>query len=360
MHPDAPDLTDRLADRLARFERMLGKLNLRARLASARSARGLSPGSFASRRPATRGFEPAPPRPFSLEDEPDRLEFGRIGVGFAVNPLWAAYNGELRTRQSTAYLESELVVVIDLSRSMLTGCRFTGDPEGNDLPSPSKLEALYLAVTALLAGGEAAGFVLRVLYAQGDRVAQERTRTARDFRTRALTAMSGHLLRTARSGLEGGGAVEPFSLAHGLAAARAVRIPGVVAVVSDFLDPTDPGERPAGSPSYTDVLADLLLRHDVILVDLASRHDLAFPVPRWFDVESSRLACTEGARHLELGTGPRTLPKAEVRLWNARREFDRRTLRRLVANNGGRLVAVDGWDYPKFQQLATAHLGATR
>jgi hypothetical protein len=351
-------MIDRFGRRLGRLERMLGGLQARARLASARPAHGQSPGSFASRRPTSRGFEPASPRPFSIEDEPDRLEFGRLGAGFAVNPAWALYNGELRIKQATSHLESELVVVVDLSRSMLSGCRVPDDE--SELPASGKLEALYLAVAAFLSAGESAGFVLRVLYAQGDRVVQERSRTARDFRAGVLSTMSGSLIKTARSGLEDPGAPEPFSIAYGLSAARAVRMPGPVVVVSDFLDPLGPDEPCPGPARYTNMLADLLLRRDVVLVDVASRYDLAFPEPRWSDLECRRVPCPEGARHLELGIESRPLSAAAIRSWNDRRKSDRETLGRLVANNGRRLVSAQGWEYPRFHQLATAHLGSGR
>ena len=163
-----------------------------------------------------------------------------------------------------------------------------------------------------------------------------------------------------QSGLDGSGSLEPFSLVYGLAAARTVRVPGVVVVVSDFLDPLDPDELPAGQTPYSAVLADLLVRNDVVLVDLAAPRDLAFPAPRWFDTEARRLACAEGARHLELGTESRVLSGADVRRWNARRKADRLKLGRLAANTGGRLVAVSGWTYTTFLQLAATHLGGRR
>ena len=129
-------------------------------------------------------------------------------------------------------------MVIDLSRSLLSGCRL--DAADRDLdpntPFAGKLGALYCGVAAFLAVAESAGFVLRAVYAQGNRVHQDRSRTPRDFRVPALAAMSDHLGRTARA------AGRPLQhrailLAAGLTAVRSVGVRSVVAVISDFLDP---------------------------------------------------------------------------------------------------------------------------
>ena len=217
---------DRLTRLTAALERLLITLDRRAHAASVLPARGRLPGPFASRRPVARGLEPAPPRPFQTDDEPDRIDFGRIEPGFAANPAWAALHGELRSRSSTSYLESEFIVVIDLSRSLLSGCRLdisdqSLDPRG---PALGKLGALYFGVAAFLAVAESAGFVLRAVYAQDNHVHQDRSRTPRDFRTRVLAVMSDHLARTAGTVLADPSSTEAFSLAAGVSAVRSVGV----------------------------------------------------------------------------------------------------------------------------------------
>src|SRR5262249_5906997 len=162
-------------------------------------------------------------------------------------------------------------------------------------------------------------------------------RTPRDFRARVLSSMSGHLRRSAASALEDRPRTEAFSLAAGLGAVRSVGVRSIVAVFSDFLDPLGPAERPPGTPRYTNTLAALMARHDVLLVDVASPDDLSFPEPGPFNREGRRVPSGEGARHLEWGTEPRPIPRAEVRDWNARRKADREELARVVRALGGRL-----------------------
>jgi hypothetical protein len=357
-----PTEIDRLTRLTAALEGVLSALNRRALAASAQPARGRLPGPFLSQRPAARGMEPAPPRLFQPDDEPDRIDMGRIGPAFAANPAWAALNGELRSRHSTSYLESEFIVVIDLSRSLLSGCRLDVADQSLDpkASSAGKLGALYFGVAAFLAVAESAGFVLRAVYAQGNRAHQDRSRTPRDFRARVLAAMSDHLGRTARTALADPSSTEPFSLAAGLATVRSVGVRSVIAVISDFLDPLGQDERPPKSPKYTHALADLMARHDVLLVDVASPDDLKFPEPGLFNRESRRLDSREWARHLEWGTEPRPLSRAEVRDWNTRRKSDREELTRVVRAVGGRLENIWGWNYSRSHALAQAHLGVLR
>lgn len=335
----ATAVDDRLDGATNRLRESLAALGRRARVGAMMVGEGRLPGSFATRRPGTGGLEPESAGPFTLDDDPTTLDLGRLGRASVANPTLALLNGDLHARRTSPTVEIEMVLVVDLSRSMLTG----GTSDG-DRGVPVKLGALYSVVAALLALGAASKFTMRVILASGGAVLDRRTRQPRDFLARILVTMSDELSRRWRASLLAPGASEPFSLAAGLTAAIERRSRGLVVVASDFLDPLNDDEAIETATPYTRPLATLLAHHRVILADLAAPEDLAFPMPARFDFNARRVPVREGARHVELGCAPRVVCRHEIARWNERRAADRAQLEGLVRTRGGRWLPAWGLD----------------
>src|SRR4051794_30819159 len=118
-HAHAP----RFEDRLRRAARALDGLGRRGQIASRHLSRALIPGEFRSIHRTPVGYERDVPRPFTLEDDPRHLDPRRIPPSLGLGTLEEAIlRGEARLIQSIHFAESEFTLVIDLSRSMLSGC----------------------------------------------------------------------------------------------------------------------------------------------------------------------------------------------------------------------------------------------
>lgn len=296
----------------------------RGRAATRYRSRGLVSGELSSPRWIVRGIERAAPRPFTLDDDPAALDLRRLPPLAALDFGLAAVTGRLRLVPAVRTLESELVVVVDLSRSMLGGF-FDLRRSGGAADGSARLGGLFATVACFLDLAAELGFRRRVILCWGRRLVEERPRAAEDFVPRVLSGMRELLVRRHRRAERHPGAVETFHMAAGLRAALAPRGPRVVVVVSDFLDPF---------ATYRGTLLELLARYPVVLVDVAPTEERSFPVPDFFNFESRRIALREGARHLEEGTWPKRLVRRDVRSWNADRRTDQRRLRAATRRGG--------------------------
>jgi len=200
----------------------------------------------------------------------------------------------------------------------------------------TKIESLYTATATYLKLGESAGFSLKVIGISGVQVVELRPRTSRNFAQHVLFHMSEHLVRTYERAEIDWSSQEPFLMKAGLAMTTPLRHRGIVVVVSDFLDPV---------VHFQQVLSQVMGRHRVVLVDVASRTDREFPVPRWWELEARRTPVWEGARHLEEGTTPGFLRAPTISRWNADRKRDRKALSNLVKLYGARIVTTGRLDH---------------
>jgi len=323
----------RLADRIARLERQLAALGSRARLAAARASANTLPADFRTRRSVARGVERDVPGIFTLDDDPATLDLGRLGPSFALNPAWSVLNGELRVARSVLLAESDCVLILDLSRSVFSGClgaEWGDDPDG---PEWAKLTAVYNTAAAFLGVAEAARFSLRVVYIHGGGFTEDRARSHSGCVARALSVMSRHLVETFREAERRPDSIERFALGDALSVPLRLKVRSDVVVISDFLDPLSPGPEAPDARSYFEPLAETLARHNVLLVDIARPGvDRDVRAPRhWIDVNQVQNDHREGARHLEQGLSGRWNTRAAVRAWNAARDADRRRLDALLA-----------------------------
>ncbi len=323
----------RLADRIARLERQLAVLGRRALLAAARVTENTLAADFRTRRSVPRGVERDVPSVFTLDDDPTALDLGHLGPSFAWNPAWSVLNGELRAVRSVLLAESECVLILDLSRSIYSGCvgvEWGADPDG---PEWAKLEALYNAAAAFLGVAEAARFSLRIVSIHGGGFSEDRARSHHGWVASALAVMSRHLVATFRAAELCPESVERFALADALCVPLRLKVRSDVVVISDFLDPLGPGPEAPDARSYLEPLAEILARHNVRLIDIARPGvDRDVRLPRfWIDVNAVQADHREGARHLELGLSERRNTRAAVREWNATRDADRRRLDTLLA-----------------------------
>lgn len=296
----------------------------RGRAATRYRSRGLAPGELLSSRWIVRGLERAAPRPFTLDDNPAALDLGHLPSLAVVNFGLAAVTGRLRLVPAVRTLESELTVVVDLSRSMLGGFFDPRVPGASDDGS-ARMGGLFGTVACFLHLAAELGFRRRVILSWGRRIVEQRPSSAEDFVPVVLAEMRKRLMHLHGMAERYLTEEEPFHLATGLRAVSASRGPRVILVVSDFLDPL---------ATYRTGLLELLTRSPVVLVDVAPARERSFPVPRRFIFESPRVNLREGARHLEVGTRPRQLTRREIRRWNADRRMDLRGLRATVRRHG--------------------------
>jgi len=328
------DRTVRLAARTALLERRLAALGRGCRLAAARLSENTLLADFRTRRTSVRGIERDVPGVFTLEDDPSTLDLGRLGSSFAVSPTWSILNGELRVNRSVLLAESECVVILDLSRSVFSGClgfHWGEDPDG---PEWMKLTALYHAATAFLSVVAAARFSIRVVYIHDGRFTEERVGSHHGAVARTLASMSRHLMAVFRRAEHWPALVERFALGKALGVPLRRRVRNDVVIISDFLDPLAPG--------YFHRLAGTLARHQVLLVDIARPGvDLNVRLPRpWIDVNQVQSERREGARHLEQEVTASWTTRAAVRSWNAARSADRRRLDSLLSRWSAHRVPV--------------------
>jgi hypothetical protein len=326
-----------LVERMELLSRGLSRLVRQIRLSLPYVVKkGMFPGEFASSLRVVHGIERAEPRPFTMDDDPSAIDLSHISPRAFEDLARAAVLGELRVIESVRQVESELVVVIDLSRSMLAGC-FGKDGVPRDLHL-SKLGSLFYAAAVFLHLGEAARFVMRAIYVTGQGIPSDRTRSPANFSQIVMLRMQRLLERCHEAANRNSDAAEPFSLCYGLAQVLALRVPSVVVVVSDFLDPFD---------QYAGLLTEIAARrHHLILIDVAATEDRDCPIPHsLWDLRDSMSEVSEGARHLELGTSPRPVTTAMAKEWNRLRQDDARRMREHARRCGARYERFFGMNW---------------
>jgi hypothetical protein len=323
----------RLSDRIARLERQLAELGRRGRLAAARLSEHRVAADFRTRRSAARGVERDVPAVFTLDDDPGALDLGRLGASFPLNPAWSMLNGELKVTRSVLLAEAECILIIDLSRSVFSGCLGVEWGEGLRGPEWSKLEALYSATAAFLGAAEVARLSIRIVSIHGGTFSEERSRSCGAYVASALALMSRRLVATFRTAEDQPESVERFALADALCAPLRLKARSDVVVISDFLDPMGPGPEARDNRGYLKPLAEVMARHNVRVVDIAwPGVDRAIPLPRlWIDVNAVQADHREGAWHLEQGPSPRWNRRAAIRRWNSARNSDLARLDALLA-----------------------------
>jgi hypothetical protein len=283
----------------------------------------LFPGEIRSRYRAFHGLERDIPDVFRPGDDARQIDFHHLPATLAFYNLETAIlRQELRRERFTHYSDSELIVIADLSRSMLSGCLGQGGPPAA-FQAGDKLWGLYLAMTLFLVLGEQAGFVLRVVFARNGAGEFERAMHPREFRLLVLERMSEELVQSYARMDAHPKDQEKFSLRWGLESALDVRTRSVIVVISDFLDPwAHPND------GYREHLLEAMARHHVVLVDVASARDIHWPPPvrlwscRPLEYLRSRQdteqQSREAVRHLEKGTELDHIAPAAIRQWNQR------------------------------------------
>ncbi len=327
----------RLSKPTERLAEMLGTLGKQAALGSALSTRNQVPGEFRSPYRFPTGLERDVPRVFTFEDDPIHIDTRHIPPSLVMYSLAEAIlRDDIRMVQSIHRGESKIIVLVDLSRSILSGCFLGDDISSLSSPGGSKLQSLYFAASAYLRIAEATGFVVRVVFLHGSTPYQQPRLALRNYAQQVLFSMGQRLVDSHDRAEKSPESREPFLLRAGLNLALAVRHRSVVVVLSDFLDPLD---------DYLATLAQALARHYVVLVDLATDHDREFPLPGIFDFGATRTRCRDGARHLEDGTEERILDPDTIAVWNRARQADRTRLGSLVQRFNGRFTRCRNQSY---------------
>jgi hypothetical protein len=326
-----------LETRLERLAAVLQGHEQQAWRASAHVSRNLVPGEFRSPYRLPFGLERDIPRVFTQDDDAAHIDTRRVGPSMAIRSVGEAIlRGELRLVQSIHHAEAEFMIVVDVSRSILSGCFLGRELESLAEPSTSKLQALYLAVAAYLQIAEATGFAVRAIYLCGRSPEEERSRAPRHFAQRVLVNMSRYLVESYRSAENDPDHREEFLLAYGLNMTLRIHTRSIVVVVSDFLDDWS---------GYADTLKLVLGRHHTVLLDVASNWDRAFPLPNWRDDETRRVPACHGACHLEEGTRRRIPDRRTIADWNRRRTADQEQLRSLADQYSTSLVPCQAQSY---------------
>jgi len=296
------------------------------RASPAFTSRAVASGEFRSRRITARGMEKGEPRAFLLDDDPSDIDFGRLPPSAGSDLLGAALRGELRIVPSIRVIETQFVVVVDVSRSMLAGF-IARRVEAMTAADTAKLRALFFVVAAYLHLAAGLGFRVRVVYARGTRTFVESTGgTPRQVLLAVLARMRAMLLQGHRQTELPSVRREPFTLSSALRTPLAVAMRSVVLVVSDFLDPL---------PGYRAALASLTARHAVLLADVATAPDRMVPLPDQHAAQAVKgLLVPELGRHLEHDISGHALRIGPLKAWNRERREDWDGLRTLARHGG--------------------------
>ena len=331
------EVSQSLKRRLDSLNKRLSEIGRQARIASSHVSHNVVPGEFRSPYRYPIGFERDVPRVFTIDDDPSGIDTRHVPPSLVCRSLSEAILREdMRLIQSVHHGESRFALIVDLSRSMLSGCLMGGDMIELHSPARAKLQCLFLAVSVYLRIAEASGFVLRAIFLHGHAPCQEPPSAPRNFMQQVLYSMHQRLLESYRVADTQPDDREPFLLRSGCRMALTHRNRGVVVIVSDFLDPLE---------DYESEVVQVIGRHRVILVDVAAERDRNFPLPGWRDVEARRVPCREGARHLEEGTEPITLDAHKIRAWNVQRQAERARLESVVRRLNGQFVTCKGETY---------------
>jgi uncharacterized protein (DUF58 family) len=219
---------------------------------------------------------------------------------------WAvtARSGDVHVRTPLSERELETTLVVDLSPSMSFG---TARHEKRDVAI-----AVATAMGHLARGpGDRVGALVL-----GDRVRAVPPRPGRDA---ALALL--HVLQATRPA----DGAAPVPLADGLVQlARQPRRRGLVVVVSDLLDGSEPG----AEPSWAQPLRRLGTRHDLVVVEVVDPRELELP-----SVGVLRVADPETGRQLEVQTADRRLRERYAAAAAAQRAAHAAAIRRAGATH---------------------------
>lgn|GEM_PF-5581538 len=280
------------------------------------------------------------PSVFMPWDDPGEIDWARIPPVASLSMGAAIALRELLKTSSRFQAEWEFIVVIDLSRSMLSEGMLQKNGASNDKKVNAKLDVLFKSAAAFIHVAEAAGFILRTLYVAGGRVAfEERVLRPKAYALRAMILMRKFLLNTFSRTLENLEEVEPYSLGKGLKQAMKIQSQSFIIVISDFLDPLN--------PDLNRIVAEAMKRHNVHLVDVAAERDRNFPPPKgWRDWETKRIELPFGARHLERGCQERPISRSQAKKWNEERSHDVAMLKRSASKLNARWHDFGQRSYP--------------
>jgi hypothetical protein len=323
---------DELERLTADFVRELPVWCDRGRGSTRHNARAVFAGEFRSRRFVTRGMERADPRVFTLDDEPSAIALSRLPEGATRYFMEEALTGGLRVIPAVQTVESEFVVVVDLSRSMLEGFI---DPRRESLSrtDTAKLRALFYTVASFVHLAGRLGFRIKVMLSQGRNIFRGRATPSSGLLQSTLTRMRNRLLASHKALSENPEEREDRNTMIALRATHALRARSIVLIVSDFLDPWE---------EYVGGLDAILKRHVVILADVSTHLTRHFPVPGWWDFKAMGLPLREGPWHLEDGTHPRLIGIKLAENWNFARRADLLELRAASRRAASSYLPVGG------------------
>ncbi len=289
---------------------------------------GCHPGEMRSKNRANHGLEQETSEIFSPGDDARLIDVRRLPSSLAYQSLETVIARREMVRQTFRhYSDTELVIILDLSLSMLTGCRDRSQ-NSRSVFYGDKLWGLYLAANIFLTLGEQVGFILRIVYARDGTSENLNLVGNMDIRLTAVDRLSENLLVVFSNANKNPSSIEKFSIAGGLEEALNVRTGSVVILISDFMDPIE---------KYRQILLEVLDRHKVVLVDVANSWDYAFPIPMQFsklrfsqwlqDWFLANQYWRDVVRHVEMGTEPRQLEIEDIRTWNSEIQGYRHDLR---------------------------------
>ncbi len=288
----------------------------------------LSPsGGVRSEKLGRPAIELGTPRRYRIGDDAGSIDLSHLdhaGIDFAQ----AVYNGKLRISQSPLEVEQTVQLVIDLSRSMLSGCMSRCDW------MESKLGSLLTGIGCVLALADASGASLRLTFLHKGACQGELLRNSRSAHAAVIPRVREMLLATADSFMDP--RPERFCLAQALTETMQHRVAGYVFVVSDLLDPLD-ADPELMTEGFAGPLSFAMSRHRVALLDLASPQDNHFPLPPRLSVTANQLNL-EGGRHLERATVRSQVKRSDLQKWNDDRAKAQGDLSELVKSRRGIVV----------------------
>lgn len=298
-----------LNDRLALWRMWLRRLCYHVKVSIQPLLDAPREGEQRSPRVVPRGPEPEVPRPLTLDDDLAWLDHRRVEALAQMPFAVALANGLLRTVPARREVTGECVTLVDLSRSMLSGCLADPLSTGGSAAAilASKIAISLCAAASVQAAAGGAQFALRaVLLRRGGGVADVlKSPRPQGFSVRVIDQMQNHYVELFRSAQPPHGECpEPqTSIRQGLHhVLREVRGKGLVVIVSDFLEPF---------ASWRGVLLEVMARHRVLLLDVSAELDV-----RWPETAVNPDLVLEGARHLEDAIFERDNRLADIRAWN--------------------------------------------
>jgi hypothetical protein len=376
---NAAATTELLRGRIQKLRRLLDSLSASMEHEVGPLVGTYFPGEIRSRLRVTHGLDQETSDVYRPGDEASQIDMRHLPATLSTHPLETVIAlQQVRIKRFTHYSDTELILVLDLSLSMVTGAGGAsarlraGGPTVGDVHTgalsefgpPEKAEpgdklwGLYLATTLFLTLGERAGFVLRAICCNDNQAEMERAVHPRAFRFNTLNRVADTLVEAYKLAEFEPDGKEASALSSGLEAALEVRARSVVVVVSDFLDPVS---------QYRLLLLEVMARHHVVLIDVANWWEAAFPVPgafwqgkRWLDDRNQidAVSWRDAARRVEDGTRPQPLRADAIVAWNKEIKARRHELGQIAHRFGAGLCErFQDQTVKSAVPLANHHLG---